>query len=112
MYKHGQAFPQLFLKSVYETCKTKIVNYLSTASTGRHPPINIIADKATRQFVALTTITPGGPQFVQSVFLDAPPVKRELHCNACNTCIHAIHRAGLVDSHIRDSGQVECLVSK
>ena len=38
---------------------------MALPSTG-HPPINIIADKATykhrtRQFVALTTIIPGGP---------------------------------------------------
>ena len=78
----SKEFPLLSLKSVYETCKTKMVNYLSMAlpSTGHPPHINIIADKATykhrtRQFVALTTITPGCPQFVHSVFLDAPPVK-------------------------------------
>ena len=160
---HSKEFPRLFLKSVYETYKTKMVNYLSTAfpSTG-HPPINIIADKATykhrtRQFVAPTTITPGCPQFVQSVFLDVPPVKRhdrpgvtesiievlddfnvvskQICGQSCDgayfhlgvpvmlskhykkgnkSCIamhDPLHSAGLVDSHIRDNGQVEWLVS-
>ena len=37
---HNKEFPLLFLKSVYETFKTKMVNYLSTAlPSTSHPPI-------------------------------------------------------------------------
>ena len=103
----------------------------------------------------LSTITPGGPQFVQSVFLK--PVKRHngpgviesiievlddvnvvskqicgqsydgvyfhlgVHVvlskhykkgnESCIAMHDPLHRAGLVDSHIKDSGQVEWLVS-
>ena len=78
---HSRKFPSAFRKSVCRVVNGRVRKFLKTPlkQTGHLPPVAISADKGTykgtpRQFCGITTINPGGDEFLEVLTAGQPVV--------------------------------------
>ena len=78
---HSRKFPSAFRKSVCRVVNGRVRKFLKTPlkQTGQLPPVAISADKGTykgtpRQFCGITTINPGGDEFLEVLTAGQPVV--------------------------------------